>query len=92
MDLLAYLLRKTWQKDDEAYNFVLDYMFTLTPFNWDKGLQSKLDFSRYVVGAAFSEDEMEDILYKVTPVSVERRLKSPELQKIYRESVQSWKR
>lgn len=40
--------RKRWQYDDEAYNFVYDYLSAFTPFNFPKELQLKLiseDFS-----------------------------------------------
>lgn len=67
-------------------------MYTLTPFNWDKDLQGKLDLSRQVIGTMFSEEDMESILHKVSSPSVERRFKSPELQKRYKERVESWKK
>lgn len=92
LSIHPYSLRKTWQKDDEAYNFVLDYMYTLTPFNWDNELQGKLDLSRQVIGAMFSEEDMESILHKVSSPAVERRFQSPELQKRYKERVGSWKK
>lgn len=85
-------LRKTWQKDDEAYNFVLDYMYTLTPFNWDKDLENRLNFSRQVIGSSFSEEDMNAILHKVSSPAVERRFENPQLQKRYGERVSSWKK
>lgn len=85
-------LRKTWQKDDEAYNFVLDYMYTLTPFNWMEDLQSMLTFSRYIISLTFSESDMETILHKVTSPSVEKRFENATLQNRYKERVKSWKK
>ncbi len=83
-------LRKTWQHDDTAYNFVLDYLLSITPFNWDKKLDKKLQLSRRIVKNFFTDDDLKTILAKVAPESVERRFKTEALQKSYERRVSSW--
>ena len=34
-------LRKDWQYDDTAYNFIFDFLFSLTPFDWENILLKK---------------------------------------------------
>ena len=85
-------LRKTWQYDDEAYNFILDFMFSLTPFNWEKSLERKLTTSRHIISQFFSPEELEGILQSVAPDSVKRRLETEELQKTYKKRVDLWRR
>lgn len=87
-----YSLRKIWQKDDEAYNFVLDYLYTLTPFNWDNDLASRLDFSRSIIANTFSEDSLLGILHHVFSPAAERRFENEILQKRYKERIGTWKK
>ena len=42
-------LRKTWQKDDTAYNFVHDYLSSFSEFQMDDNLKKLLDETRKVV-------------------------------------------
>lgn len=83
-------LRKTWQYDDEAYNFVLDYIFSITPFNWERKLARKLEFSRNIVSNSFSTKELNEILMMVAPDSVKRRFETPQLPKVYEKRLDSW--
>lgn len=85
-------LRKKWQYDDTAYNFILDFLLSITPFNWEKKLDTKLNLSRSVIINMFSEDDLKAILAKVSPPSVERRMKVLILQKNYERRINSWKR
>lgn len=85
-------LRKTWQYDDVAYNFVLDFLLSMTPFFWDSTLTKKLDFSRNIISQTFSVKNLSDILHSVAPESVERRFETPQLQKTYERRVESWKK
>ena len=55
-------LRKTWQYDDTAYNFVLDFLLSMTPFNWERKLDRKLRLSRMVIGDMFTEDDLKATL------------------------------
>lgn len=83
-------LRKTWQYDDTAYNFVLDFLLSMTPFNWEKKLNRKLQLSRMVIGDMFTEEDLKTILDKVAPESVKRRMETVQLQKRYEGRVSSW--
>ena len=85
-------LRKTWQYDDEAYNFVLDYIFSITPFNWERKLERKLNLSKQIISNSFSMDDLNEILMKVAPDSVKRRFETPHLQKTYEKRMESWKK
>jgi len=85
-------LRKTWQYDDVAYNFILDFMFSLTPFNWDDDLSNRLVYSRKIISNAFTNEQLCDILHSVAPDSVERRLETPRLQKVYERRMDLWKK
>ncbi len=85
-------LRKTWQYDDAAYNFALDYLLSLTPFNWEEKLQRKLELSKMVVGSSFTQEDFNEMLDKVSPDSVKRRFETPQLQKCYERRVESWKK
>ena len=85
-------LRKTWQYDDEAYNFALDYLFSITPFDWERKLMRKFELSKMIVGSSFSMDDLNAILMKVAPDSVKRRFETPQLQKTYEKRMESWKK
>lgn len=85
-------LRKTWQHDDTAYNFALDYLLSITPFDWENRLQRKYDLSKMIVGNSFSQDDLKEMLDRVAPDSVKRRMATPQLQKRYESRVESWKK
>ena len=85
-------LRKTWQYDDEAYNFVLDFLLSIKPFNWEKNLEQKFEYAKTVVGQAFSMDDLVSMLMRVAAASVKRRFEAQELQKIYKMRMESWKK
>jgi hypothetical protein len=85
-------LRKTWQHDDTAYNFALDYLLSITPFDWETRLQRKYDLSKMIVGNSFSQDDLKEMLDRVAPDSVKRRMATPQLQKRYESRVGSWKK
>lgn len=85
-------LRKTWQYDDVAYNFVLDYLFSLTPFNFEEKLSRKLMLSRDIINNNFSEEELKNILDLVSPDFVKRRFETDELRKCYEMRLKRWKK
>ena len=85
-------LRKTWQYDDEAYNFALDYLFSITPFNWEAKLKRKFELSKMIVGNSFSMEDLNVMLMKVAPDSVKRRFQTEKLQKTYEKRMESWKK
>ena len=85
-------LRKTWQYDDEAYNFALDFLLSITPFRWEKNLDRKLEFAKSIIGQKFSMDDLKSMLMAVAADSVKRRFEAPELPKRYEKRMESWKK
>ena len=85
-------LRKTWQHDDVAYNFILDFLYTMTPFSLDGNLANKLEFSRRIISNTFTNEQLTDALHSVASPSVERRFETPQLQKTYERRIDSWRK
>ena len=75
-----------------AYNFVFDFLYSLTPFNCNDELKEKLNNTRRIIADYFSEEQLDYFLSLVMPESVERRFETVELQKIYKRRTQSWKK
>lgn len=84
-------LRKSWQKDDVGYNFVHDYLSSLTVFNWDEDLKHDLDETRQYAAKKYSMDQLYDFLIKTGPSSVQRRHETPELKEAFERRIESWK-
>lgn len=84
-------LRKKWQYDDEAYNFILDYLYSFTPFRFGK-LDELLEETRSTLLSKFTEEEIEKLFISVAPDSVLRRFETEELQKSFRKRIEGWKR
>ena len=85
-------LRKTWQYDDVAYNFVLDYLLSIHPFNWEEKLEKKYAISKRFVVSSFTNKDLIEILHSVAPDSVERRFQTPQLKKRYESRVELWRK
>lgn len=91
LPILPDSLRKKWQKDDEAYNFTLDFLYSMNDFNFEETLKQKLDYARDMVASKLSEKEAVKILDSVSPDSVKRRFENKTLQKLYKRRINSWK-
>ena len=76
MPIHPYLLRKEWQKDDEAYNFILDFIYSLTPFNWDNELMELLNRDYNLMSSMFENDKIEELFLSIANDSVKRRYKT----------------
>ena len=85
-------LRKTWQNDDSAYNFIHDYLSSLTSYNWDSDLQTLLEETRRYIANKYSYEELYNILISTGPESVLRRHRTKELPNRFRERINSWKK
>lgn len=92
LPILPDSLRKDWQKDDEAYNFALDFLYSMSEFNFEETLQQKLDYSRNIIASTSTEEEMFDMLDAVSLPSVRRRFENKTLQKSYKRRINSWKK
>lgn len=84
--------RKTWQYDDEAYNFVHDYLSSLTAYNFGDALRDKLIETRNIVANSHSIEELYNYLLATGPESVKRRHETHALKRSFIERVESWKK
>ncbi len=94
-------LRKTWQKDDEAYNYIFDYLFSFTEFKLDDGIQSLLDETRKEIANKYSMETLKQFLNQVASPSVQRRIATARprdgksdksvLEERFEERVESWR-
>lgn len=83
-------LRKIWQYDDVAYNFVFDYLFSLTSFNLEDKLNEKLKLSRAVINYYFSKEDLMDLFNLIASDSTKRRFKTKELHRCYERRIEEW--
>lgn len=84
--------RKIWQYDDAAYNFVHDYLSSLTEFNLDDDLQQLLLETRSVIANNYTFEQLYNYLIKTGPESVKNRHKTLELKDRFKERIESWKK
>lgn len=84
--------RKKWQYDDEAYNFICDYLSSFTPFEIPEGLRASVDNSRKKVASEFTSEELFGVLLDSATKSSFRRFQSVELKEIFMNKVDKWKR
>ena len=96
-DIVPYLpihplsLRKTWQKDDMAYNFVHDYLSSFTEFNFDPKLKEALDETRKYIAERYSFDELYKFMLQTGPKFVANRQKTAGLRETFDRKIESWK-
>lgn len=83
--------RKTWQYDDEAYNFIYDYLSAFTEFNFIHSLNETLQNSRNEVIKTYSPEQLYKFLVQSATEPNKRRNKTPELSKIFYDRVNTWK-
>ncbi len=82
--------RKQWQYDDEAYNFICDFLSAFTPFNFPQELQKSLDNTRYKVATEHTPEELFDIFLQSTTSSTFRRFQSVELEENFLKRIKGW--
>lgn len=83
--------RKQWQYDDDAYNFIYDYLSAFSAFNFSSELQQALDSSRLEVSSEYNEDELFEFLMQSATESNFRRFQSIELEDYFTKRVKGWK-
>lgn len=91
LPILPDSLRKKWQKDDEAYNFTLDFLYSMTDFKFEEILKQRLDYTRNLVARQLTEEKSMEMLDLVSPDSVKRRFENKTLKKSYKRRINSWK-
>lgn len=84
--------RKKWQYDDTAYNFVHDYLSSLTEYNFKGDLKTILKETRNHIANTYSMEQLYNILITTGPESVKRRHKTLELKNCFEERINSWKK
>lgn len=82
--------RKQWQYDDEAYNYIYDYLSAFTPFNFPEDLQESLEVSRQKIASAYTPEELFDILCQTATDSNRRRFESPDLKTLFIKKMLEW--
>ena len=73
-----------------AYNFILDFLLSLTPFNLENRLQQRMQESRGEVANIFSNKELNDILYSAATKAVRNRL-NERLRKVFERRMEEWR-
>lgn len=91
MPIHPHSLRKKWQYDDTAYNFILDYIYSLTPFEFDSDLTYMLNVTKTKISHMCTCKDLEELLDKVSSDAVKRRNKTKKLERNYRKRVKKWK-
>lgn len=84
-------LRKKWQYDDTPYNFVLDYLYTLTDFNFSGDLKALLQYTRNVIANNYSNEQLFKIVDTAGSEATSRRLKTRTLRQCFNERINSWR-
>lgn len=84
-------LRKTWQKDDQAMNFIFDYLFSLTEYKFESKLLSNLQRSRRELVSLYDNETIEEITLETSPDSLPRRYQTPTLRKVFNERINEWR-
>lgn len=82
--------RKTWQYDDEAYNYIYDYLSAFTPFNFEEDLQKTLDTTRAEVAKRFSKEQLFSFLLDSATKANFRRFQTEELEQRFYDRISDW--
>ena len=83
--------RKKWQYDDEAYNYIYDFLSAFTSFNFEPELQRALDNSRGRVARENSESELLKFLMESATPANFRRFQTPQLEDYFIKRIKCWK-
>lgn len=83
--------RKTWQYDDEAYNFVHDYLGSVTDISLDDELANLLKETRGKLTSEYSTEFLYRVLLSTSSGAFIRRHATPELQKVFEDKMEDWK-
>ena len=90
LPILPKSYRKDWQYDDEAYNFIYDYLSAFTAFNFTQEMEDTLQKSRIRVVQEHTPEELfEFLMQSATPANF-RRFQEHKLEEIFYNRVTSW--
>ena len=82
--------RKTWQYDDTGYNFIFDFLFSFNIFTQNKELLDAIKKSRITIANENTPEELISIVHLISNPSVQRRMKTIEIQEALKERFASW--
>lgn len=82
--------RKQWQYDDEAYNFIYDFLSAFTEFNFEGNLQLSLDKSREEVIMNNTKEELFKFVLQSASAANFRRFQEPKLKEYFEKKMQKW--
>lgn len=83
--------RKQWQYDDEAYNFIYDFLSAFTEFDFPEELQQAVNASRLEIANSYVAEELFKFLLQSATEANYRRFQTPELRKIFLQKVRDWR-
>lgn len=84
--------RKTWQYDDEAYNFIYDFLSAFTEHNFPEDLQRSLNISRKIVATENTPSELYEVLLKSANDATLRRYSTRQLEECFIEKAKEWEK
>ncbi len=85
-------LRKVWQKDDVAYNFIYDYLSAFTEYNFTGSLKERLIETRRLLTETYTTEELYNFMLQSATPANRRRMKEKSLQQIFERRIDSWKK
>ena len=85
-------LRKQWQYDDVAYNFIYDFLSAFTSFNFPEELETALMDSRSEVAKTFTNEELFRFLIQAATPPNARRFQTPELKNYFNQKMDEWRK
>lgn len=84
-------LRKVWQHDDTAINFVFDFLYSFTEYDFDPQLLQKLKETRNLIANKYTNEQLEKIILETGPESMTRRYECPTLRLRFKERINLWR-
>lgn len=85
-------LRKVWQQDDTAINFVFDFLYSFTEYDFDPILLQKLKETRKLIAEKYTNEQLEKIIMDTGPESMNRRYKCKTLKSRFNERINLWRK
>ena len=89
--ILPLSLRMTWQYDDDACNYIHDFIYALTEYNFDERTLESLKKARRELISEYKVEELEEIALLTGADCVARRHETPALKQVFRKRMESWR-
>ena len=91
LPILPRSYRKTWQYDDEAYNFIHDFLSSFNEYNFDDELSEILNHTRYTIANNYTNKQLYKFLLQSGTASAKKRLSTKELKRIFDSKMNNWR-